>query len=95
MTIRSAHVFRRTAVRIGACRIPIRLLGEHLHPAIHEGFTVLQGELTMIRDGQRSTLYQAALFDKKAKDALRYQMGPEVGALGRQGQAPDGVRSEN
>lgn len=46
-------------------------------------------------DGQRSTLYQAAMFDKKAKDALRYQMGPEVGAVGRLGQAPDGVRSEN
>jgi hypothetical protein len=28
--------------------------------------------------GERSTLYQAALFDKKAKDALRYQMGPET-----------------
>jgi len=48
-------------------------------------------------DGQRSTLYQAALFDKKAKDALRYQMGPEVGSersevetVGRPGQAPRG-----
>lgn len=29
-------------------------------------------------DGKRSTLYQAALFDKKSKDALRYQMGPET-----------------
>lgn len=28
--------------------------------------------------GERSTLYQAALFDKNAKDALRYQMGPET-----------------
>jgi quercetin dioxygenase-like cupin family protein len=33
-----------------------RVVGEHLHPAIHESFTVLQGELTVIRDGQRSTL---------------------------------------
>jgi mannose-6-phosphate isomerase-like protein (cupin superfamily) len=33
-----------------------RVLGEHLHPAIHESFSVLQGELTVIRDGQRSTL---------------------------------------
>jgi hypothetical protein len=29
-------------------------------------------------DGKRSTLYQAALFNKKSKDALRYQMGPET-----------------
>ncbi len=33
-----------------------RVVGEHLHPAIHESFSVLQGELTVIRDGQRSTL---------------------------------------
>jgi quercetin dioxygenase-like cupin family protein len=33
-----------------------RVVGEHLHPAIHESFSVLAGELTVIRDGQRSTL---------------------------------------
>jgi hypothetical protein len=33
-----------------------RVVGEHLHPAAHESFSVLQGELTVIRDGQRSTL---------------------------------------
>ena len=33
-----------------------RVVGEHLHPAIHESFSVLQGELTVICDGQRSTL---------------------------------------
>jgi mannose-6-phosphate isomerase-like protein (cupin superfamily) len=33
-----------------------RVLGEHLHPAIRERFSVLEGELTVIRDGQRSTL---------------------------------------
>lgn len=33
-----------------------RVVGEHLHPAIHERFTVLEGELTVVRDGQRSTL---------------------------------------
>src|SRR5437763_16706842 len=33
-----------------------RVVGEHLHPAIHESFSVLEGELTVIRDGQRSTL---------------------------------------
>ena len=33
-----------------------RVVGEHLHPALRERFSVLQGELTVIRDGQRSTL---------------------------------------
>ena len=33
-----------------------RVVGEHLHPALHESFSVLQGELTVVRDGQRSTL---------------------------------------
>jgi mannose-6-phosphate isomerase-like protein (cupin superfamily) len=33
-----------------------RVVGEHLHPAMHERFSVLQGELTVVRDGQRSTL---------------------------------------
>jgi mannose-6-phosphate isomerase-like protein (cupin superfamily) len=33
-----------------------RVVGEHLHPAIHERFSVLEGELTVIRDGQRSRL---------------------------------------
>jgi mannose-6-phosphate isomerase-like protein (cupin superfamily) len=33
-----------------------RVVGEHLHPAIHERFSVLEGELTVIRDGERSTL---------------------------------------
>ncbi|MGN6868062.1 MAG: cupin domain-containing protein [Solirubrobacteraceae bacterium] len=33
-----------------------RVVGEHLHPALHEHFSVLQGELTVVRDGQRSTL---------------------------------------
>jgi quercetin dioxygenase-like cupin family protein len=31
-----------------------RVVGEHLHPALHESFTVHQGELTVLRDGQRS-----------------------------------------
>lgn len=34
-----------------------RVVGEHLHPALHERFTVLRGELTVVRDGQRSTLH--------------------------------------
>jgi quercetin dioxygenase-like cupin family protein len=34
-----------------------RVLGEHLHPALSESFSVLQGELTVIRDGQQSTLH--------------------------------------
>jgi quercetin dioxygenase-like cupin family protein len=33
-----------------------RVVGEHLHPALRESFTVLGGELTVVRDGQRSTL---------------------------------------
>ena len=33
-----------------------RVAGEHLHPSLHERFTVVQGELTVVRDGQRSTL---------------------------------------
>jgi quercetin dioxygenase-like cupin family protein len=33
-----------------------RVVGEHLHPALVESFTVLQGELTVVRDRHRSTL---------------------------------------
>jgi mannose-6-phosphate isomerase-like protein (cupin superfamily) len=33
-----------------------RVAGEHRHPAIHERFSVLEGELTVLRDGERSTL---------------------------------------
>lgn len=33
------------------------VVGEHLHPALHESFSVLRGELTVVRDGQRSTLH--------------------------------------
>jgi quercetin dioxygenase-like cupin family protein len=33
-----------------------RVMGEHLHPALHERFSVLQGELTVVRDGRRSVL---------------------------------------
>jgi len=33
-----------------------RVVGEHLHPALRESFSVLAGELTVVRDGQRSTL---------------------------------------
>jgi len=33
-----------------------RVVGEHLHPALHERFTVREGELTMLRDGQQSVL---------------------------------------
>lgn len=34
-----------------------RVVGEHLHPALHESFSVLRGELTLVCDGQRSTLH--------------------------------------
>jgi mannose-6-phosphate isomerase-like protein (cupin superfamily) len=33
-----------------------RVVGEHLHPALRETFSVQEGELTVVRDGQRSTL---------------------------------------
>ena len=33
-----------------------RVVGEHLHPALHESFSVLEGELTLVRDGERLTL---------------------------------------
>jgi quercetin dioxygenase-like cupin family protein len=33
-----------------------RVVGEHRHPALVERFTVLEGELTVKRDGQTSTL---------------------------------------
>jgi quercetin dioxygenase-like cupin family protein len=33
-----------------------RVVGEHLHPALHESFSVEQGELTVLRDGRRSIL---------------------------------------
>jgi mannose-6-phosphate isomerase-like protein (cupin superfamily) len=33
-----------------------RVVGEDLHPALHESFSVLRGELTVVRDGQRSIL---------------------------------------
>jgi quercetin dioxygenase-like cupin family protein len=34
-----------------------RVAGEHLHPALHERFSVLEGELSVVRDGRRSTLH--------------------------------------
>ncbi len=33
-----------------------RVVGEHLHPALRETFSVVEGELTVVRNGQRSTL---------------------------------------
>ena len=34
-----------------------RVVGEHLHPSLHERFTVVEGELTVVRDRRRSTLH--------------------------------------
>jgi quercetin dioxygenase-like cupin family protein len=34
-----------------------RVAGEHLHPALHEHFTVLEGDLVFMRDGRRSVLH--------------------------------------
>ena len=36
-----------------------RVVGEHRHPALVERFTVLDGELTVTRDGRTSVLHQA------------------------------------
>jgi mannose-6-phosphate isomerase-like protein (cupin superfamily) len=33
-----------------------RVLGEHLHPQMHERFSAIEGELTVLRDGERSTV---------------------------------------
>jgi mannose-6-phosphate isomerase-like protein (cupin superfamily) len=33
-----------------------RVVGEHLHPALRERFSVLEGELTVVREGRRSAL---------------------------------------
>jgi quercetin dioxygenase-like cupin family protein len=45
-----------------------RVVGEHLHPALHERFSVQQGELTVLRDGQRSV----------ARAGERVDVGPGV-----------------
>ncbi len=43
------------------------------HPTLRVfRFTITEG------NGRRSVLYQAALFNRKAKDAVRIQMGPEI-----------------
>ena len=34
-----------------------RVVGEHRHPALHERFSVLQGELTVLREGRQSVLH--------------------------------------
>jgi mannose-6-phosphate isomerase-like protein (cupin superfamily) len=34
-----------------------RVVGEHLHPTQHESFSVEQGELTVLRDGEKSFLH--------------------------------------
>jgi quercetin dioxygenase-like cupin family protein len=41
-----------------AALVGARVMGEHLHPALVEQFTVLEGELTVMRDGQTSVLHQ-------------------------------------
>ena len=33
-----------------------RVAGEHVHPALHETFSVEEGELTVLRDGRKSVL---------------------------------------
>ncbi|MGA2010272.1 MAG: cupin domain-containing protein [Solirubrobacteraceae bacterium] len=40
-----------------------RVVGEHLHPALHESFSVREGELTVLRDGQRSVVHAGERVD--------------------------------
>ena len=48
----------RRAVAELLALVGARVVGEHRHPALVERFTVLEGELTMKRGGQTSTLRQ-------------------------------------
>jgi quercetin dioxygenase-like cupin family protein len=48
---------RRGAAEMTAL-VGARVVGEHYHPRIVERFTVLEGELTVKRDGQTSVLHQ-------------------------------------
>jgi quercetin dioxygenase-like cupin family protein len=43
-----------------------RVLGEHLHPGLVERFTVLEGELTVRRDGKTSTLLEGQTGEVRA-----------------------------
>jgi len=43
-----------------------RVVGEHLHPALHEHFSVIAGELTVVRNGQRFTLHAGESADVEA-----------------------------
>ena len=56
----------RTVAELTA-RPGARVMGEHLHPALHEHFSVLEGDLTAVRDGQRSVLHagQSAHIDPR------------------------------
>jgi quercetin dioxygenase-like cupin family protein len=48
---------RRATAELTAL-VGARVMGEHRHPALLEQFTVLEGELTVKRDGQTSVLHQ-------------------------------------
>ena len=47
----SGRVVAEMTALVGA-----RVVGEHLHPELRESFSVLRGELTVVRDGHRSTV---------------------------------------
>lgn len=47
----SGRVVAEMTALVGA-----RVVGEHLHPGLRESFSVLEGELTVVRDGDRSTV---------------------------------------
>jgi quercetin dioxygenase-like cupin family protein len=40
-----------------------QVIGEHLHPAMHERFSVIAGELTVVHNGQRSVLRASESLD--------------------------------
>lgn len=48
----------RRAVAELTALVGARVVGEHRHPAMIERFTVLEGELTVTRDGQTSILHE-------------------------------------
>ena len=47
-------------------RVGSRVLGEHLHPGLVERFTVLEGELTVRRDGKLGTLVEGQTGEVRA-----------------------------
>jgi mannose-6-phosphate isomerase-like protein (cupin superfamily) len=60
-----------------------RVVGEHLHPGLRESFSVLEGELTVVRDGQRSTLRAGERVDIEAGEWHDWFNAADVDAIVR------------